>query len=111
MRRVHHMPPTSLLAISPVASLPIGSVVVCPDGIVGELTSNLLNGRVTVIHADLSNGRGPWQFFATQLTLASSTERADYWWRVESQLRVDRAPVQAMRIVRRLYDAARAELA
>ena len=90
--------------------LPIGSVVVCPDGIVGELTSTILDGRVTVVHADLSNGRGPWEFFATQLALASTSQRADYWWRVECQLRNDRAPVTAMRVVRRLYDAARQEL-
>jgi hypothetical protein len=105
------MPPTSSLAISPVASLPIGSVVVCPDGLVGELTSTILDDRGAVVHADLTNGRGPWQFFATQLTAATPTQRADYWWRVEIQLRHDRAPVDAMRIVRRLYDAARAELA
>jgi hypothetical protein len=105
------MPSTSPLAISPVAHLPIGSVVVCPDGLVGELTSTILDGRVSVVHADLSNGRGPWEFFATQLTSATPTQRADYWWRVELQLRNDRAPVTAMRIVRRLYDAARSELA
>jgi hypothetical protein len=108
---VSDMPSSSTASLSPSLYLPIGSVVVCPDGIVGELTSTVLDGRVSVVHADLTNGRGPWEFFATQLTTATPTQRADYWWRVECQLRRDRAPVTAMRIVRRLYDAARAELA
>lgn len=106
------MPPSSPLATSPVATpLPIGSVVVCPDGVVAELTSILPDGWASVVHADRTIGRGPWEWLPERLTLASSSQCADYWWRVECQLRRDRAPVTAMRVVRGLYDAARAELA
>lgn len=109
------MPSSSTIpdAAPPIAAsshIPNGTVVICPDRLVGEVSGRTREGLAVVVHSDRTLCRGPWYFAYSQLERATPAERASYWYRVEVRCLNDGAPESVLENCRDLSAAAAQEI-